>query len=148
VVVKFTLQALMNYQSNFFAQTYRQPQTVQLGDFPLSNAVNYVSCSLTNTVITNTPQSVRWVLVCTNAEIGYLANEEVAADAALVDGADNSRHPTSGTSATNVFFSFRPSGVCQLVNKTNPAGPVSLTASGSRVQDWVLRCYATRFNNP
>ena len=109
-------------------------------EYPLTNVSYSIS---TNHGLSVTPQSVRWVLVCKTAELGYSVGDEVSAEA-LVASADNSRHVVEGANATKVFFAYAGAGnAMQLPNKTSPAAPQTLTSASSVISNWKLKCYAS-----
>lgn len=118
----------------------QMPQKFASTEYTLTNVSYSIS---TSHGLSGLPQIVRWVLVCKTNELGYVVGDEVSAGA-LVNSADNSKHPLEMANITNVAFVFSVNGAAmQLPNKTNPAAPQSLTQVSSVIQKWKLKCYAT-----
>lgn len=86
--------------------------------------------------LSNAPTVLRWVMVCTTAELGYSVGDEV--DLSTVsDNGSGTGHWNVGANATNVFVVARNNNNIQLYNFTTQGTGTTITLG-----NWKLKCYA------
>ncbi len=102
-----------------------------------TNLFNFVAAGVVGNVthgFSNTPASVRWVAICQTADNGYLAGDEVNAEALSDDHAYG--HYIAGANATNVWLVGLNTYNVIIWNKTNGASATLTTAN------WKFKVYA------
>lgn len=86
--------------------------------------------------LSNAPTVLRWVLVCTTAELGYSVGDEL--DLSTVgDSGSGSVHWNYGANSTNAFIVARNNNNIQLYNFTTQGTGSTITLSS-----WKFKCYA------
>lgn len=98
-LAKATFTTISNQVVSGMVTTNYLPLKYSSGDFPLPNQSH-----MTNLAhgLPATPQSVKWVIVCSTAEAGFAVGDQVPA-ADVWDSAGGVRAFATGVNATNVF---------------------------------------------